>query len=89
MSNEVVAVVDDGIIVERTVVDVVVADVELCQVAQVGRGDIGNVDQVGTHLAQKVGAVGNGLQLVENTNYREDGIDGTIQMVLVRVDDLF
>ena len=69
MLYEVVTVVDNGIIVTRRVVLVAVAYLEESNVAQIGAGIIGQVDKVATHLAKENGAVGDDLELVENTHH--------------------
>ena len=81
MGNEVVTVVDDGIIVGGVVITVVITHVEVGHVAQVAVGIIGNLDQIATHLSEKDGAVADGLQLVENANDTVDGVRGTVQVV--------
>ena len=88
MCNVVVAVVDDGIVVAGRVVGVVVADVEVGQLAQVAGGVVGHLDQVAAHLAEEDGAVGQYLQLVEDAHNGVDRVDGVVQVFLVGIEHI-
>ena len=67
IGQEVVAVVDDRIVVAWSIVCIVVADIEHGNLQEVRRGDIGHICQVATQFAQQDGSVRKALQLIQHT----------------------
>ena len=88
MGNEIVTVVDNGIVVAGNIVLIIITDAEGGQLAQVVASHVGQFDQVATYLTQEDGAVGQGLQFGENTSHRIDGIDGVVQMFLIGIEHI-
>ena len=85
MGNEVVAVVDDSVVITGCIVHVVVTHTEACQFAQVVTGNGGQGHQVAAYLAEEDSTVGHSLQLAENTRHGIDGVYGIVQMLLVGI----
>ena len=89
MCNVIVTVIDNCIVVAGTIVTVVVADVEVCDITQVAVGDVGHINQVTTCLTEQNGAVGNGLQLIDNASDTIQGVGRLVQVLLIGEDNLF
>ena len=89
LGDEEVTVVDDGVVVARLVVTVVITDVEEGHVAQVAVGFVGNVYQIATYLSEKDGTVANGLQFVENADDAVNGVGSIVQIMIVHEGDVF
>ena len=89
MCNEIVAVVDDGIVIARTIVTVLVANVKQCDVAQVAASNVGHVNQVAANLAEQNGAVSNGLQFVDNASDTIHRVGRMVQVLRFGEDNLF
>ena len=88
LGNKVVTVVDDGIIIGRIVVTVVITYVKEKHVTQVTIGIRREVDQITANFSKEDGAIANGLQLVENADDTIDRVGGIIQVVLVCEDNV-
>ena len=89
MSNEVVTVVDDSVVITRLVVTVVVTDVEERYITQITICHVSHVNQVTADFAEQDSTVGNRLQLVEDTSDTIHRVGRLIQMFLFGEDDLF
>ena len=72
MSQEIVAVVDDGIIVAHAIVLIGRLQVEAGQTLQVGRGLFSGLHKVGTCLAKQHDTIGNSLNLVDDAQSAVD-----------------
>ena len=89
LGQEVVAVVDDGVVVADLVVAVAVGNVEGGDGLQVGAGLAGGADEVGAHFAKQGGAVGQRLQLVDDAHDAVDGVGGLVEaVILLELDEL-
>ena len=88
MCNEIVAVVNDGIIVTGNIVAVFVANLEVSHLTQVAVGRGGKINQITTHLTQEDGAVSNNLQLVQDANHGENRVNRIVQMLLIGIEHI-
>ena len=88
MCQEVVTVIDDGIVVAHLVVLIILGEIESRQTLQVGRGGHGGGHQVAACLTEEDGAVGDGLQLVEDANDTVNRVCRIIQFVVLSKDDM-
>ena len=69
LGDEIVTVVDDGIIVAGIIIYIVIAHIEICNLTEILVCHISETDQVSTQLTQKDGAVGQRLQLSHHANH--------------------
>ena len=83
MSQEVVAVIDDGIVVTHLIVLVGLREVECGQALQVGRSGLSDLHQIATHFTKKHCTVGYDLHAVNDTQHTIDGVGGMIQRVVL------
>ena len=88
MSDEIVTVVDDGIVVAGYVIAIIVLHVKQCHVSQVTVGYASHINQVAAHLTQQDSAVGNHLQFVQDAGDRIDRVGGTVKVLTVSKDDM-
>ena len=88
MCNEVIAIVDDGVVVAGVIVLVVVTNLEQGDIAQIARSHIGYTGQIAAHLTKQYGAVGYFLELLQDASDGIDGVGGAVQMVCTSIDNL-
>ena len=88
MCNEVIAIVDDGVVVAGVIVLVVVTNLEQGDIAQIARSHTGYTGQIAAHLTKQYGAVGYFLELLQNASDGIDGVGGAVQMVCASIDNL-
>ena len=84
----VVTIVDNGIIVARRIVNIIIADIKEGHLTKIGWGVLGNIRQIATHLTQQNSPVGNDLQLIHDASHRPQRISSIVQMILVCIDYL-
>ena len=87
IGNKVIAVVDDGIIIGRRVIDVIIANLKISNLAQIGRCIISHRNQIAASLTQKHRTVADLLKLRQDAGHGIDGIVCIHQMILIVVDD--
>ena len=85
MGQEVVAVVNDGIIVADVVIGISDTNIKISNSFQVSSSCTSGCCQVTTQLTEKNGAVGHGLQLGHDANDGVDRVLRKIEMLLVSI----
>ena len=84
----IVAIIDDGIVITRIIIGVVIANLEIGNGLEIVISSLINSREVTAELAKEIGADGNLLQLIENTHIGVNGVVCRIERILIGIEDI-
>ena len=85
MIQEVVAVVDNGIVVANSIVLVFLREVERSKTLEVRIGSLGSGKKVTAHLTEQYHSVGNNLHLANDTHDTVNRVGWLIQLIILLI----